>query len=83
MPLESEHKIDSHLVTDSVSPLKDIDGWANEIYIYLPFFTKLILTQMPKNFFLTLDMSVNDHVEPFFFQITGLICFDFNLFLNI
>uniref|UniRef100_A0A1B6ED89 C-1-tetrahydrofolate synthase, cytoplasmic n=2 Tax=Clastoptera arizonana TaxID=38151 RepID=A0A1B6ED89_9HEMI len=26
MPLDSEHKIDSHLVTDSVSPDKDVDG---------------------------------------------------------
>lgn len=26
MPLDSEHKINSHLITDSVSPDKDVDG---------------------------------------------------------
>lgn len=27
MPLDSENKIDSHLVTDAVSPSKDVDGY--------------------------------------------------------
>lgn len=26
MPLDSEHQIDSHLVTDAVSSQKDVDG---------------------------------------------------------
>lgn len=27
MPLDSENKIDSHLITDAVSPDKDVDGY--------------------------------------------------------
>lgn len=29
MPLDSEHAIDAHRVTDAVSPDKDVDGFAN------------------------------------------------------
>lgn len=32
MPLDSDNPIDSHLVTDSVSPEKDIDGYGDFIY---------------------------------------------------
>lgn len=35
MPLDCDNKIDSHLITDSVSPDKDVDGCVPIIYDYL------------------------------------------------
>ena len=35
MPLDSDHPMDSHLITDAVSPAKDVDGSANStLHIY-------------------------------------------------
>lgn len=30
MPLDCDNNVNSHLITDSVSPEKDIDGWVLE-----------------------------------------------------
>lgn len=40
MPLDSEHKIDSHLITDAVSPEKDVDGYERPFNAF-NFFVKI------------------------------------------
>lgn len=33
MPLDSDNKIDSHLITDTVSAEKDVDGWVTVVVV--------------------------------------------------